>query len=94
MLQILAMSLLLVLSGLVWSGLVWSGVCCRQRELAALQSALTEVGRHVKEETSVLASGQQELEVAQAALRERVRLTACPAHSSMPRPQQHKEDCM
>lgn len=80
MLQILAMSLLLVLSGLVWSG-----VCCRQRELAALQSALTEVGRHVKEETSVLTSGQQELEVAQAALRERVRLAVCPAHSSIKR---------
>ena len=66
---------------------------CRQRELATLQSALTEVGRHVKEETTVLASGQQELEVAQAALRERVRLAACPAHNSMPRPQQ-QEDCM
>lgn len=65
------------------SGLVWSGVCCRQRELAALQSALTEVSRHVKEETTVLTSGQQELEVAQADLRERVRLAACPAHRSI-----------
>ena len=61
----------LVWCGVVWCGVVWC-VCCRQRELDALQSAMTELGRHVTEETGAVTSGQQELEVAQAALRERV----------------------